>query len=115
MPEVGFEPTFPVLWVAQQSIPERKQICGKLIVLAVSLKFFTDCKIKNCILLPNLHFRNHRNWYVYAGRALTKIRKLNVSLNIIFLKYVRTKNLVSGAKEMQVHVFRGNKIHNVYI
>jgi len=46
MPEVGFEPTFPDLQMAQQRIPEVKQICAKVILLAVSLSFFRDCNIK---------------------------------------------------------------------
>jgi len=35
MPEVGFEPTFPDLRMAQQRIPEVKQICVKLILLTL--------------------------------------------------------------------------------
>jgi hypothetical protein len=45
MPEVGIEPTFPDLQMAQQRIPEVKQICVKVILLAVSLSFFRDCSI----------------------------------------------------------------------
>jgi hypothetical protein len=64
MPEVGFEPTFPDPQMAQQRIPEVKQICVKVILLAVSLSFFRDYNIKKCIILPNSIFRNHRNGYL---------------------------------------------------
>jgi len=45
MPEVGFETSFPDLRMDQQRIPEVKQICARLIFLAVSFNFFRDCNI----------------------------------------------------------------------
>ena len=64
IPEVGFETTFPVLQVAQQRIPEVKQICATLILLVVSFNFFIEYNIKKCIILRNLIFRNQGNSYL---------------------------------------------------
>jgi len=68
--------------MAQQRIPEVKQICAKLILLAVSLNFFRDYNIKKkCIILSNPVFRNQGNGYLND-----KTPKVN------FLEYARIKN-----------------------